>query len=206
MALTTYDELKDRLAKWLDRNNIDETIIEDLIDNAQRKLYREMRLGQWETRTVTNTIAGETYIQRPSRSNGIRYIKLNTNPIQVLQYETPDTIGNAAMGSYSGKPIAFTIIGDDIRLAPTPDGEYELEVSYVQMPPMLSDLVQTNWVMDNAPELLLYKTLLEASPYLGDDARIGIWQSAYLDAKNSVEEQDEDIRYPYGTSLEQRVG
>lgn len=206
MALTTYDELKDRLAKWLDRTNLDETIIEDLIDNAQRKLYREMRLGQWETRTVTTTVAGETYIQRPSRSNGIRYIKLNTNPIQVLQYETPDTIGNAAMGSYSGKPIAFTIVGDDIRLAPTPDGEYELEVSYVQMPPMLSSLVQSNWVMENAPELLLYKSCLEASPYLGDDQRIQVWALAYQDAKRSVEMQDEDIRYPYGTSLEQRVG
>lgn len=203
MAITTYTELKDAVADWLDRNDLT-NVIPSLIDLAQVKIYRELRLSAFETRSTTNTVAGEKYIERPPSSNGIRHIKLNTNPITVLQYETPDKVDSSWAGSITGTPVMFTIIGDQIRLAPTPDSEYELEVAYIQRPQMLSDAVQTNWVLENAPDLLLYATLLEATPYLKDDARIQLWSQAYLYVKDQVEMQDEDIKYPFGTPLEMR--
>lgn len=204
MSITTYDELKVAVADWLDRKNMD-AIIPTLIDLAQTKIYRTMRLGQWEVRSITDTVGGEMYIQRPPSSNGIVDIKLNTNPLTVLEYKPSQEIDSLWAGSVSGKPVMFTIVGDQIRLAPTPDAAYELEVAYIQKPQMLSDAVQTNWVMENAPDLLLYGALLEATPYIKDDARIQVWLTAFEGVKAQLEEQDEEIKYPFGTVLEQVV-
>jgi hypothetical protein len=45
--------------------------------------------------------------------------------------------------------------------------------------PLLDDVVQTNWLSEYAPQLLLYGTLLEATPFLKNDERIPVWQSMY---------------------------
>ena len=36
-----------------------------------------------------------------------------------------------------------------------------------------------SWYVTNAPEVLLYGSLLEATPFIWDDARIPVWQSMY---------------------------
>jgi hypothetical protein len=64
-------------------------------------------------------------------------------------------------------------------IAPTPDQEYPFEVLYYELPPLLDDSIQTNWLTEYAPQVLLYGTLLEATPFLKNDERIGTWQSFY---------------------------
>ena len=50
---------------------------------------------------------------------------------------------------------------------------------YYELPPLLDDAVQTNWLTEYAPQLLLYGTLLEATPFLKNDERIPVWQNMY---------------------------
>jgi hypothetical protein len=64
-------------------------------------------------------------------------------------------------------------------LAPTPDAEYPFEILYYELPPLLDESVQTNWITEYAPQLLLYGTLVEATPFLKNDERIPVWQSMY---------------------------
>ena len=64
-------------------------------------------------------------------------------------------------------------------IVPSPDAEYPFEVLYYELPPLLSDEVQTNWITEYAPELLLYASLLEATPFLKNDERIQVWQTMY---------------------------
>jgi hypothetical protein len=64
-------------------------------------------------------------------------------------------------------------------IAPTPDQDYPFEILYYELPPLLDDSVQTNWVTEYAPQLLLYGTLVEATPFLKNDERIQVWQSMY---------------------------
>jgi hypothetical protein len=37
----------------------------------------------------------------------------------------------------------------------------------------------SNWWTLNTPELLIYGALLEAEPYMRDDARLAVWQGKY---------------------------
>ena len=64
-------------------------------------------------------------------------------------------------------------------IAPTPDDDYPFEVMYYELPALLSTENQTNWLTEYAPQLLLYGTLLEATPFLKNDERIAVWQGFY---------------------------
>lgn len=63
-------------------------------------------------------------------------------------------------------------------VGPTPDAAYDFELMMYQQPPALGDTQQTNYLTDNAPDLLLYSTLLEAEGYLKNDERLPVWKAA----------------------------
>ena len=74
--------------------------------------------------------------------------------------------------------------------AATPDDAYPFEVIYYENPEFLDDNTQTNWLTEHAPELLLYGTLLEATPFLKNDERIQTWQSMYDRAASATNGED----------------
>jgi hypothetical protein len=43
----------------------------------------------------------------------------------------------------------------------------------------LSNAVTSNWLLASSPDVYLYGSLLQAAPYLQDDARITVWSSLY---------------------------
>jgi hypothetical protein len=55
----------------------------------------------------------------------------------------------------------------------------------------LSPQNQTNWLTDYAPDVLLYAILLEAVPFLKNDERIPVWESAYARGLASLNQQDD---------------
>jgi hypothetical protein len=63
-------------------------------------------------------------------------------------------------------------------IGPTPDAAYNFELMMYQQPPSLDVTQQTNYLTDNAPDLLLYSTLLEAEGYLKNDERLPVWKAA----------------------------
>lgn len=68
---------------------------------------------------------------------------------------------------------------EHILIAPTPAYAYPFEMLYWEQPPLLDETTQTNWLTEYAPNALLYGSLLTATPYLNDDARIATWQTFY---------------------------
>lgn len=68
-------------------------------------------------------------------------------------------------------------------LAPSPDQAYEAElVYYARLDPLSSDNT-TNWLTVNAPQCLLYATLLEAYIWTKNSAKIQEFQGHYDAAK-----------------------
>jgi hypothetical protein len=64
-------------------------------------------------------------------------------------------------------------------IAPAPDDDYAFELVYYERPVPLSELNETNWFTENCPQLLLYACLLEAQPFLKQDARTQQFQALY---------------------------
>lgn len=75
-------------------------------------------------------------------------------------------------------------------IAPTPAREIPFELLYWELPALLDDANQTNWLTEYAPNLLLYAALLEATPYLKNDDRIPVWQQFYDRAAQAISGED----------------
>lgn len=75
-------------------------------------------------------------------------------------------------------------------IVPTPDVAYPYEVLFYQLPVLLDEENQTNWLTEEAPQLLLYAVLLEATPFLKNDDRIPVWQQMYDRAASMLNGED----------------
>jgi len=52
--------------------------------------------------------------------------------------------------------------------------------------PNLSDESPSNWLLERAPDVYVYGSLLAAAGYLHDDSRVGLWQAAYGEAVSAL--------------------
>lgn len=77
-------------------------------------------------------------------------------------------------------------------VAPVPQLPYPFELNYYELPPLLDETNQTNWLTDIAPNLLLYAALLEMAPFLKNAEMGQTWQSSYERVGQSLTGQDLD--------------
>jgi len=51
--------------------------------------------------------------------------------------------------------------------------------------------VSSNWLLASSPDVYLYGSLMQASPYLKDDGRIPVWASMYTNALEAIQVADD---------------
>jgi len=206
MALGTFTELKDAVADWLDRSDLTSRI-PDFIALAEARLNRELRIRPMEVRSTMVTTADQQYFQLPGGYIQMRNMQLNTNPTTPLEYITPEMMDRLYGSTTSGKPRAYTLIGDEIQLAPIPDSTYTVEMAFYEKFTPLGDgssgTVTNNWLTANAPDVLLYGALMEAEPFIKNDERIPVWLNGYNNAVNKLQQQDQRDRHS-GSALRVR--
>jgi hypothetical protein len=119
--------------------------------------------------------------------------QLNTNPITKLEFITESYSNELRATRYtaSGKPQYYTVVGNQLEFIPTPDSEYQGELTYYAKIPPLSDSNTSNWLLAYAPDLYLYGALVEAEPYLKNDERVALWGELYLRVIADIEVADE---------------
>jgi hypothetical protein len=198
MALGTYTELKDAIADWLDRSDLTARI-PDFIALAEARINRELRIRPMEVRSTMVTTADQQYFQLPGGYIQMRNMQLNTNPTTPLEYITPEMLDRLYGSTTSGKPRAYSLIGDEIQLAPIPDSTYTVEMAFYEKFTSLGDgtsgTVTSNWLTTNAPDLLLYGALMEAEPFIKNDERIPVWLSGYNNAIDKLQKADQRDRH-----------
>jgi hypothetical protein len=190
MALTTYNELKSSVADWLNRTDLT-AVVPDFISLAEAQIERTLRTRQMIVR-ATAAIDTE-YSAVPADFLETKSIKLNTNPVTALAFESIDAMDlmKSTMYLSPGKPQYFSIVGGQIRVLPVPDNSYTAELTYYAKLTKLSSTVASNWLLASSPDVYLYGSLMQASPYLKDDARIPVWSSMYTNALEAIQVADD---------------
>jgi hypothetical protein len=203
MATTmTFTTLQQDVRRYLERGTTyasDPVVFEQiprLINLAERRIARELKI-QGFINVVSGTLqSGVAVYPKPDRWRDTVSINIGTgnqnNTRNVLfsrAYEYllsywPDRTATSQPIFYSDYDYTHWLI------APTPNADYPFEVLYYELPPLLDDVVQTNWLTDYAPQLLLYGTLLEATPFLKNDERIPVWQNMYDRAASMLNGED----------------
>ena len=190
MALTTYTELKTSIGDWLNRSDLT-TAIPDFISLAEAQIERTLRTRQMIVRA--NASFDAQYGAVPSDFLEVKSLKLtSTNPQTPLSFLSIDAL-DAEMTKYtaSGKPKFFGVVGGQFRIVPTPDANYTTELTYYAKLTKLSSSVASNWLLSSSPDIYLYGSLLQAAPYLQDDARIQTWATLYERALNDLQTADD---------------
>jgi hypothetical protein len=194
MSFATYSDLQTSIANYLARSDLTSQI-PDFITFAENRLRRELRIRQMLKSVTTSTVSGDATVELPSDFLEIRDFVVMTNPIQPLSYSSPSSLSNDPRTSEVGVPKSYTILASEFQVAPAPDGVYTLKLLYYAAPAYLSSNNTTNVFLTTAPDGLLYGALVEAEPYLMNDARINTWGSMYDRAISSLIKSDEEGQY-----------
>jgi hypothetical protein len=190
MALSTYAELKTSIGDWLNRSDLTNAI-PDFISLAEAQVERTLRTRQMIVRA--NASFDAQYGAVPADFLETKSLKLtSTNPQTPLEFLSIDALDNKASEyTGSGKPRFFGVVGGQFRLVPVPDATYTTELTYYAKLTKLSNSVTTSWLLTSSPDIYLYGALLQAAPYLQDDARIQVWSSLYDRAMSELQTADD---------------
>ena len=192
MATTmTFSSLKQDVQRYLERGSTlaaDPIVYEQiprLINLAERRIARELKIQGFIAIVTTTLTPGQSVYDKPDRwrdtismniGTGATYsnrTSLYTRDYEYMRAYWPDESQTDTPIFYSDYDYSHWLV------APTPDAAYPIEILYYELPPLLDDTTQTNWLSEYAPQLLLYGTLLEATPFLKNDERIDVWQNMY---------------------------
>ena len=194
MSLSTYSDLQTSIANYLARSDLTSQI-PDFITFAENRLRRELRIRQMLKSVTTATVSGDNTVELPSDFLQVRDFVVMTNPIQPLSYSSPSALSNDPRASEVGVPLSYTILANEFQVSPSPDGVYTVKLLYFAAPAYLSSSNTSNVFLTKAPDALLYASLIEAEPYLMNDARINTWGTMYDRAISSITKSDEEGQY-----------
>lgn len=122
------------------------------------------------------TVPGSESLELPSDFDRLEFIKIGTDALEAAQGydELLDEYGDER-----GQPKKYALFASALCFRPIPDAVYEVRIGYLKRYPMLAGDADTNWLLAQGGNLLLYAACLEATPQLGDDQRIVTWGGAY---------------------------
>jgi hypothetical protein len=196
---TTFTTLQQDIRRYLERGFTlasDAIVYEQiprLINLAERRIARELKV-EGLINVVTSTMqVGLAVYPKPDRwrttvsfNYGIdnQYTQLFPRSYEYVRSYWPNR-------SETGQPLFYADYDyNNWIVSPTPDQAYPFEVLVYQLLPLLDDSNQTNWLTEYAPQVLLYASLLEATPFLKNDERIAVWQSMYDRSAQALNGED----------------
>lgn len=176
MAITTYAELQTAIGDWLNRADLDQKI-PDFIRLAESTLNDVLRSADMVTQSTSVAIsAGRADL--PADALELVYAQVAGEDDEPLEQITPQqlTMLRRTRTRDAANPRFFAIIGRKIAVTPTPTSG-SLDIDYYQRIPALTDSNTSNWLLDDAPHIYLYTSLLHATPFLMDDARYAVFNN-----------------------------
>lgn len=188
-AAMTYTSLKTDIRNYLERGSITDPIVFEqiprLITLAERRIARELKIQGFQTVVVTNMQTNLAVYAKPDRWRETISINIGTGvgnntrtPVFSRSYEYVRNYWPNE--SEIGTPEFYADYNySNWVFAPTPDAAYPMEILYYELPPLLDDTNETNWLTEFAPNVLLYASLVEATPFVKDDQRVQLWQTYY---------------------------
>lgn len=203
MAYTSYSDLQTSVANYLGRSDLT-AVIPDFIRFAETRLARELRTRKMLKSATASMVAGDARVALPTDFLEVRDLYTQGNPRMPVTYMSPSGFTRDARADESGLPVFYTVLSAEFQFAPMPDTAYVLEILYYAQPPVLSDTNSSNVFLANYPDALLYGALLEAEPYLINDARSQTWALLYDRAVKNIQDSDQNSEYS-GIPLQMRI-
>jgi hypothetical protein len=191
--IVDYASLQSAVTEYLARDQ-DVTLISRIptfIQLAEAKFNRLLFVRQMEQRATAIVNLGSSepeFISLPADFQSMRRVRLSDvagKPCLSFKSGTQLDEYRFGISDVAAQPRYFTVFGDEIELAPSPDAAYTVEMVYRRnVPPLAAN--DLNWLLTLAPDLYLYGALLESAPYIKEDGRIQTWGLGFSSAMNDL--------------------
>ena len=209
--MTTYAELVTQIRDYTETDDqvLTTTIVNDFIEHAEHRIFRDVELNNDNVYVNGNTAANNRFVRLPGFSSTdpskpsideiatIRYVTLYTDSgtrqrfdlVRVDQdfmseyYDTPET-GSSAKPRYYANWDMGTIV-----VAPTPNAVYKFEIGITKKSPGLSSSNTKTWISVNAPNVLLYACLCEAFKFLKAPQDQQVYEASYREAISQLAQE-----------------
>jgi hypothetical protein len=203
MTITNYTTLKAAIADWLLRDDLT-AVIPSFIALAETQMQREIRHHKMMQR-LTIPIAARYSALPADWLETARIQLLGDRPVRLELTSMDDMLQLRQMNAdTSGRPTHYAHVGEELEVFPTPGAPFNAEILYFQKIPPLSDGNATNWLLTDYPDVYLYGALMQAAPYLDDDAKMQVWAGLYGSSINSINAESKKARYS-GAGMRMRI-
>lgn len=176
MAITTYSELQDAIANWIDRDDLTDRLPE-FIELAEGTLNALLRDPRMVTRTTLALTTPWDRVACPSDMLEDVYAQSTVAPASPLEKVGVDQLVSIRRSTVGGTPRFYAVLGRFIHVAPARTTDGSIDLDYYQAIPALSVSNTTNWLLTFAPDLYLYTACLHAAPLMQDEARVNLFSN-----------------------------
>jgi len=188
-----YSELLTNVRNYTEVGSevLSDSIIDVFIENVENKIQRELDLDAFRKFQFSSFTIGSPFITMPDDfafERGVQIKDQVTGDRTWLEQRDTTFIDEYNVDrSDTGKPKYYANWDQNTLIfAPTPDSTYEIELWYNKTPDHLSSSQTTTWLSTNAPEVLIYGTLVEAFSYLKNPPYVQLYEQKYAQAVQNL--------------------
>lgn len=195
----TFTSLSAQILSELNRTDADTTAqVPNFINQAIQQICADSKNVGFEVYVHGNFTIGNPIYPKPGRwrtpitmNYGTTVAGvINVNVMELRTYEYIRDYWPAQANT--SPPLYYADYGySNFIIAPTPDLAYPFEYSYLEAPAPLSSANQTNWLTDNAPNLIFYGSLVQAVLFLKDYESVDTYKKYYQENLDAINRQDD---------------
>ena len=189
----TLTTLTASIQEWTE--NDEATFVAEIpffIQNAEERIFKVVDLEYFRKNVTGSMTSGNKFLQKPSdylASFSLSYVNSSSQNVFLLQKDvnyiqefTPDPTTTGSPRFYSSFDINNFIV------SPTPDSNYTVELHYYYRPASLTtDDSGSTWISTNAPDALLYGSLIEAYTFMkGEADLIQLYTARFTEAMSRL--------------------
>ena len=195
MAIANYADLKTAIASWLNRSDLSAVPLGQFVLAVETDLRNEVETREYE-QLATGTMVADGF------TAPLDYIRTRTLVVadHVYSYLPPETYAQKVDNDSTGR--WYTINGADFSVLGGTGEDYEL-LYYAQLAPLTVD-ADSNWILENAPDVYLWGACKYGSVFLKDMDGMNSYGVMYEQAKAKLNRTETKARY--GSPLQVRLG
>jgi len=191
----TYAQLKTAIQDFAENTETSfVTHLPDFIRAAEGRIFKLVDLEVFRKNATSNLTSSDPYLSVPSDYLSAFSLSITKNSAKefLLQKDVNYLQEYNPNPATTGTPRYYAFFDvDNFILAPTPDSSYPVELHYYYRPASLTAGADsgTTWLSDNAPNALLYGSLVEAYIYMkGEQDVLGMYEKQFQEALSRIKD------------------
>ena len=204
----TYATLKTAIQDYME--STESSLVSNLdnfIETTEERIFKNVQLDDFRKNVVGSMTTSSPYLGSPTdflAPFSLAVIDGSGNYSYLLLKQVSFIRDFSPNPTTTGLPKYYAEFDEDtFIIAPSPDSDYSTELHYYYRPNSLTSAGDsgTTWLSENAPNAMLYGSLVEASTYLKSYESIPVYESKFQEAllglKNLGEAKSTRDQYRY---------